>query len=188
MWRRLFLYIGIMLFRGFILYQGMNQLEDWFTTENPSDCWYQDWLRPNQSTCYGRRFDFSDHIVLYFAQLVPIGLLETLDILFSKTSRSNAAVMRRQSSADSEDDVENFTHHHASHSKSPQHKRTALIVASLVYLYGITLWSAHRTAAYFHTAGEVVVGYGVSLMIQLPLYYLLTPRSRPLRKWFFGSA
>ena len=94
-WRRLALYVTIMILRGFVLYQGMNQVEQHLLSgKNQQDgCWYDAWLRPDQSTCYGRGFDFSDHMVLYYAQILPIVLVETLDAIqeycrFGKTTRT----------------------------------------------------------------------------------------------------
>ena len=192
MWRRLGLYISIMCIRGFVLYQVLNKAEGLLRSSPPAfACWYQDWLRPNQGNCHGRPFDFSDHIVLYFAQLVPIGMMETLDILFTK---SIPALMRRVGSGLSFTDLESVSRYSASKSsrgryyQDPgQHKRTTVIALVLIYLYAITMWSAHRTAAYFHTAGEVLAGYMVSMLVQLPLYYIATPTAQHWRMWFFGA-
>jgi hypothetical protein len=195
------MYLSIMLLRGFVLYQGMNQVEDTLLRGKPEDgCWYQDLLRPGQASCYGRSFDFSDHVVLYFAQILPIGLYETLDFLYNNSKAANTTtttVYRSLSSSTSDEDNEDdlssriytptysYYHKHRQQPRQPwQQWLTVIIVLSAFYVYAITLWSAHRTAAYFHTAGEILAGFAVSMIVQLPLYYGLT--SQPMRGWFFG--
>jgi hypothetical protein len=42
-----------------------------------------------------------------------------------------------------------------------------------VYLNIITLLAVHSTAAYFHSLGEVVVGYTISLIVQITVGKIL---------------
>ena len=143
-----------MLLRGFVLYQGMNQVEDHLLQTLPDTCWYRSWLRQNQPECYGRIFDFSDHIVLFFAQILPIALVECLDAL------THPVVVKQKSGSTS----------HYSYRRLLQHCSRAMILLGTVYLYVITLPGAFKTTAYFHTGAEMLAGYAVSLVIQLPLY------------------
>ena len=73
--RRFIFYVALMFFRGYILYQFFNYVEDDFLVKQESgSCWYESYV----PDCRGSVFDFSDHVVLYFAQLLPIALFETL--------------------------------------------------------------------------------------------------------------
>ena len=47
------------------------------------------------------------------------------------------------------------------------------LLGGFVYLNIITFLAIHSTAAYFHSSGEVLVGYIISLIIQLPVGFLL---------------
>eukprot|EP00522_Entomoneis_paludosa_P006490 CAMPEP_0172456364 /NCGR_PEP_ID=MMETSP1065-20121228/15416_1 /TAXON_ID=265537 /ORGANISM="Amphiprora paludosa, Strain CCMP125" /LENGTH=363 /DNA_ID=CAMNT_0013209313 /DNA_START=389 /DNA_END=1477 /DNA_ORIENTATION=+ len=94
--RRLVFYFLLMQFRGWVLYVALNSLEDNYyygnngtinshdpaANSSSATCWYRDWLSVSstqqQSSCRGRVFDFSDHVVLYYAQILPIALLEYL--------------------------------------------------------------------------------------------------------------
>lgn len=173
LWRRLALYVSIMLLRGFVLYQGMNQVEDHLIRSIPDTCWYRSWLRQNQPDCYGRIFDFSDHIVLFFAQILPIALVECLDAwrippasVIMQTSGSTTA----------------FNCHRLLQSCS-----RVMILLFTVYLYVITLPGAFKTTAYFHTGAEMLAGYAVSLAIQLPLYHLQCGFLVANYEFWFGS-
>jgi hypothetical protein len=87
--RRVVLYICIMLFRGWILYVGLDAVEDYFihhsgymreSTDPNESCWYDSYssLLEQKSKCSGRDFDYSDHMVLYYSQILPISLVETI--------------------------------------------------------------------------------------------------------------
>ena len=193
--RRLLLYVAMMLIRGVVLYQGMNQIEHYFHTSDTL-CWYQDWLREDQSTCYGRSFDFSDHVVLYMAQILPICLAETLEGLQQPLTVPPRRIMSTQTmtlltsmnGGVNPGDLED-----ASSSSSPTwptvRPLNVLIVLSTLYLYLITLWGSYRTTAYFHTGPEVFIGFAVSLLLQWPLFSLQC-RPGPFRnvqEWFFGK-
>merc|ERR1711933_98037 len=152
--RRLCLYIGIMAFRVVILYVVFNMVEDFIIKPSTeSSCWYDQF-------CYGKSFDFSDHYVLYFAQYLPIALLEVIhsfEFPFWKYSSSKYTLV------------------------------PVLLIGGTLYLYLITLWSAYKTAAYFHTPVEVIIGMIISMFVQLPLCYLQCSTNWGyLREVFFG--
>jgi hypothetical protein len=162
---RLFLYICICYFRMYILYLFLNHLEDktatlsWGSTSSSSSiCWYQPYLQRSSSLsianiddynyCSHRRaFDFSDHIVLYYGQILPIATAETLSTIMTATMTSSHD--RRQGWA------------------------VVVAVGSflyLLYLHVIVNRAAYGTAAYFHTGTEVYVGYFIALVcVALPL-------------------
>ena len=73
---RLCFYIVTMNFRGWVLYVGLNRLESLFIVPAEQECWYRLFLK--HPSCRARVFDFSDHVVLYMAQLLPVALMETL--------------------------------------------------------------------------------------------------------------
>ena len=77
--RRLALYIFISFFRMYILYSLFNEIEDALVGEFKQNCWFHEWL-PNHEKhpCFGRAFDFSDHMVLFYGQMLPISLTETV--------------------------------------------------------------------------------------------------------------
>jgi hypothetical protein len=111
--------------------------------------------------CAGRAFDFSDHVVLYYAQILPIALIETLYAFqnpywsFSDDQHIHdragfGAILRR---------------------RIPPLVLPTLLVGSHLYLQFITATAAYKTAAFFHTPAEVVAGFGVSSIVTLPLLF-----------------
>ena len=174
--KRLFFYFLLLNFRGWGLYIGANALEDfvflpWFTgntvtsplrTDSLSDvehdihyegdnqppCWYEDVLKSHHklsmeihSECYGRPFDFSDHVVLFLAHYLPVFVMEILFFYqYPFSSRGSW-----------------YTIH----------------VFLFLYLHLLVLHATYQTAVYFHTKGEIIVGYLVSLFVQLPVCYLM---------------
>lgn len=76
--RRLFLYIGLEQVRAFILYLLFDKIENIMVASAGDQCWYDDFLKSHQGPCQGRVTDYSDHIVLFYAQLLPIALVEVL--------------------------------------------------------------------------------------------------------------
>ena len=99
--RRLLSYVVIMNFRGWALYILFNMIQDSIasrfsssspvgevgahdggtTMDNMEHCWYRELLHSSKQddpTCYGRRFDFSDHVVLFFGHVLPVVLFEVL--------------------------------------------------------------------------------------------------------------
>jgi hypothetical protein len=154
---RFSLYLAVFMFRAFVLFLGANMLEHALVDSAVEVCWYSD-LHRGPSTCHGSRFDFSDHTVLYFGQILPITLLEFLHIF--------------------------VTHHWNSTWKFTM----SVLSCYLPYLYYITLYGEFNTAAYFHTGSEIAVGYAISLLIQVPLAYLqCSAKWDTLRQAVFGT-
>lgn len=150
---RLLFYIVTLNFRGWVLYVGLNRIESFVVVPVDEECWYGRLIQKHP--CHGRIFDFSDHTVLYMAQILPLPLMETLHSLampFGGNSRGSAVLM----------------------------------VSGLVYLYIITLLGEFKTAAYFHTGGEILAGYAISLSVQLPYAILQCyPVWEGMRLWLF---
>jgi hypothetical protein len=154
---RLSLYLAVFMFRTFVLFLGANMLEHALVDSAVEVCWYSD-LHRGPSSCHGSRFDFSDHTVLYFGQILPIALFEFLHIFVS--------------------------HHWNSTWKFTM----SVLFCYLPYLYYITLYGEFNTAAYFHTGSEIAVGYVISLLIQVPLAYLqCSAKWDSLRNAVFGA-
>jgi len=134
-------------------------MDDDFFVQDDSTCWYQDLLRPSkrQIDCYGRKFDFSDHMVLFFGHTLPVMLFELLFCILVPFWRSQS-----------------FSHSSSFRRRFlPRNVVTTALIALVVYFNFITLLAVHKTAAYFHTGCEVVVGYLISLVVQLPLGYVI---------------
>jgi len=79
--KRLFLYVGIILFRVFILYVTFAKIQTFLNNQfnsnmnmNINECWYSH-LRKNND-CNNERFDFSDHIVFYMTVYVIPSTIE----------------------------------------------------------------------------------------------------------------
>lgn len=158
--RRLVFYLSCLLFRGAILYSFFNFLEHLVVPTPSTDepCWYRDFLKSFQTPCTGKTFDYSDHVVLYFAQLMPVALSETLYCLHVPFWRKEHKMM------------------------------PIAILGGLFYLYLITFLGAYKTSAYFHTPAEIFTGYAVSLLVQIPLCLLqCSPKLRKARKWLYGQ-
>ena len=155
--RRLLFYIFVFMVRGVVLFLGANVLENMLVKSGSDSCWYSD-LQRGSSICHGLQFDFSDHTVLYFAQILPVSLMECIHIF--------------------------VTHHW-----NKNWKYTLLVLfCYLPYLYYIALIGVFSTAAYFHTESEMLVGYVVSLIIQLPIAYLQCASGwKSLKQALFGS-
>lgn len=175
---RLLFYFALLNFRGWGLYIGANALEDyvflpWFTgntvtspirmnslsdiehdihykEDDQRQCWYEDALKSHhkssmesQSECYGRPFDFSDHVVLFLAHYLPIFFMEMV-ICYRFPFWERMSV---------------FWY--------------SILAILFLYLHLLVLHSTYQTAVYYHTQGEIIVGYVVSLFVQLPLCYLM---------------
>ena len=122
-----------------------------------NECWYDGNLKSYQSPCQGQTFDYSDHMVLFFAQILPIPLTE---ILFSFA---------------------------VPYWKSKSFLIPAILSITMIFLYVITFLQTYRTAAYFHTMLEIWVGYLISLLTQVPLFLIMsTSLMEPVRDYFFG--
>ena len=175
---RLLFYFALLNFRGFGLYIGANALEDYvflplltgntvtsslrldslsdvehdihYKEEYQRDCWYEDALKSHHkssmeshSECYGRPFDFSDHVVLFLAHYLPVFVMEML-ICYQFPFWKRMSVFW-----------------YATHA------------FLFLYLHLLVLHSMYQTAVHYHTQGEIIVGYLVSLFIQLPVCYLM---------------
>jgi hypothetical protein len=54
-------------------------------------------------------------------------------------------------------------------------------------LYTVTFMGAYKTATYFHTPPEIINGYLISLLIQVPLFIMqCTSQMESAREYFFG--
>lgn len=150
---RLLFYIATLNFRGWVLYVFLGYLESLVVVPVGEQCWFKE-LMPSPS-CHARIFDFSDHTVLYMAQILPLLLMETLHsfaLPFWKTARWPFVIL----------------------------------LCGLVYLYLITLMGQFKTAAYFHTGGEIIAGYIISMIVQLPYAILQCfPVWEGMRLWLF---
>jgi len=188
--RRFLFYFLLLNFRGFGLYIGANALEDyiilpWITgstvvsplrthsmsdieheiqykDNNEPECWYKEVLKSHHkaamennghSDCYGRPFDFSDHVVLFLAHYLPIFVLEML-LYFNFPFWGPTSTAR--SAATKHGIIWNVLH-----------------VGLFIYLHLLVLHALYHTAVYFHTPAEIIVGFIVSLVLQLPLIYLM---------------
>lgn len=160
--RRICLYFLIMNFRGWVLFIFLNKFQDtainllgWALDQNIS-CWYQPYLRARQSSthCYGKAYDFSDHFVLFFGHILPIVAFEALHIIYGTLSSNRSGGGPSIASVFS------------------QIRKCAVIIFAL-YMHLITFMNAYKTAAFFHTPSEVLLGYALSLTIQLPLGYII---------------
>ena len=157
--RRIVLYLGIILFRAYVLYSFCDSFEDRFFAanedlDNDNTCWYGNFLRrysgESRNKCNGTAFDFSDHIVLFFGHLIPILMFEmSLNFVMENPEVS------------------------ATKSKHARMIVNLLVAFISSYLILITLLSAFRTATYFHTPLESIIGYIVSMTVQLPLAFCI---------------
>lgn len=137
---RFFVYGSWIAVRIFVLFVGFNWLEDRIVGSPPSECWFSEHVG-RRPACQGIQFDFSDHTVLYFGQILAIPLTETVFSWLLPHDGIDAVL-------------------------------SWLVAAYMLYLYFITLLGEFQTAAYYHTAGEILVGYVISMILQLPLAYL----------------
>lgn len=217
-WRRLFIYFLIMNFRGWGLYIFLNMIQDsipninanaaaslfsftstfmtkpsdWAltTSSNNGTCWYQNLLRSKNrhKYCYGRSFDFSDHMVLFFGQTLPVMLFEILFCVFypfwkhhhhyhqdEEYSNSTSKMKEKDFDSSSVKYAKRKNYHITYKIKHVVLPWVIMFFLLFLFLYFnfITLIAAHKTAAYFHTPGEIMIGYFISLIIQLPLGFLI---------------
>lgn len=197
--RRLLLYFFIMNFRGWGLYIFLNNLQDALLvfsssiyspnllSSSDNTCWYQMYLinpKHVSKKCYGQDFDFSDHVVLFFGQILPVTLFEVLFcFLVPLWSSTNTTTFPLGRSSSSLSHITNIKKKNGSSIGFMQFIPHAiryilflLLIGGFLYLNFITFVAVYHTAAYFHTATEVIIGYMVSLCIQLPLGYILLHR------------
>lgn len=192
---RSILYIFIMLFRGYVLYNYLNRLEDTFSTtisvwlrmatsrfssemvDNP-ECWYDQFLmKHNAGSCYGQQFDFSDHVVLFLAQSLPI-------MLFEATICQLFPLWPTQKAGESNVDLQ------VTSGVVPNLLFNTVLSNCLsfffLYMNFITLLAMYSTTAYFHTNSEVFTAFVISLVVQIPLALLMTSTRWPNLRLFFG--
>ncbi len=144
-----------MCFRGFILYLFLDFLEDIFADwklfgENLSSCWFSDFTRPNarRNICSKQEFDFSDHVVFFFGHLLPLFFVECIFWMNSPLRQQRIFV---------------------GHAKVVYGVVTTSVFGFLLYVTFLSLFSVYRTAAFFHTKSEIILGYISSLVVQIPL-------------------
>jgi len=185
MQRRLYLYAGVTVFRGVILYGLFDTLENTlieYSTTTASSCWYDAFVpqhKHQRRPCAGSVFDYSDHIVLYFAQVIPIALVE---VIFSFVEHDHYQQYQQQ-----EKEEENST---ATLVKWVLRVQQLFLVLGFLCLYGLVVYFTYTTVTYYHTYGECLVAYLISMIVQFPLYLLTTRTSsafwRTSRTYFFA--
>lgn len=179
--RRFYLYLTLIQVRGWILYLLFDEIEALFFSTVDSKCWYERYLYPNYSTCQGRTTDFSDHIVLYFAQILPIPLTEVLHSIVVPFWKENNVSSNSCSSSN--------TKHPPTRSFMTASIIPRMLVCGMLYLYIITFMGAYKTAVYFHTWPEIWNGYLVSMLVQVPLLLMQCTSSLDnATTYFFGYA
>lgn len=136
--------------------------------EYVSECWYDAWLRTSREPCYGRTFDYSDHVVLYFAHTLPIPLCETLYALIVIPQQSSWNFNKRQGGIK----ITDPSSHDRGYSGWFGIIVLSLMIMYLLYLFLITWLNLYVTVAFFHTGGESIAGFMITLIVQVPLYYL----------------
>ena len=191
--KRLFIYFVVMNIRGWILYQFLNHAQqiilqamnfdidpDISSETTQTICWYEEFLKGHRKkqSCYGRSFDFSDHVVLFYSQLLPICLFETL-FWFMVPPWKNRHTYSN---------LDNPYPKRQSSFLAPFYVSEILVsigmILFLLFIYIRTYVAVYQTAAYFHTFNEVVMGYFISLCIQLPFAFTMCfGRWETVREW-----
>lgn len=186
--KRLIFVILIFQFRGWGLYVLLNAVEDivlsssipGIVRETPDlgSCWYMPLLKSWQqskiedNSCYGHPFDFSDHVVLFFSHSFPSMIFEASfcflfpflpDAVHWRTTGKEQDG-RKRLSAERTNALLRFFFNTI---------LPILLLLVFLYLNVITLLAIHSTAAYFHTVGEVIVGYLISLIVQIPVGWII---------------
>ena len=146
---------------------GGNNIKNNNNNDNSHECWYKEILKQHHqrlmeiddhAACYGRPFDFSDHVVLFLAHYLPIFVMELFIVILVPFWESTPRNMPTDG-------------------RMPSQRNgvvwIALHLILAIYLHLLVLYSTFQTAAYFHTSAEIFVGYGVSWIIQLPIGYLV---------------
>jgi hypothetical protein len=179
--------LALIQLRGWILYVALDELEDLFVVSSGGEaCWYEWYLHANYQRCQGRMMDFSDHVVLYFAQIIPIALVEILHALFPP---GGGGKYQSYYWCPSIGRLRPPTTISSSYAPFVLRPMPVILSVWLGNLYVVTFLGAFKTAAYFHTASEVWVGFVISLVVQIPLFLLQsTEVFRKQRDYFFGSS
>ena len=176
--RRLYLYIILIQLRGWILYLLFDTIEEMIVSSSHSDtqCWYSHLLQAHYSECQGRVTDFSDHVVLYFAQILPIALTEVIHsfaVPYWQTAIKNSMSSRAGV----------FSWFLNSARLIP-----TVLLLWMGNLYIITFLGAYKTARFFHTGPEIFIGYLISLLLQIPLFVVQCTQAFPaLTNYLFGT-
>lgn len=145
-----------------------------------SSCWYQDLLKAHHKNatendwdqeCYGRSFDFSDHVVLFLAHYLPIFVMEMLIYcafpFWGTAANENATTHRSWAHVVSRGAIWNAFH-------------TFLFF----YMHLLIFQALYQTVTYFHTPAETLVGFGISMILQAPIIHLMcTERSYWIKKY-----
>lgn len=171
--RRLAFYVFLLNFRGCFLYLVLNTIEDSVVKPPAGDvCWYRFWLRVDQQTeCAGRLFDFSDHLVLFFAQILPISLVEFLHTWeFPFWNAAPTSPYR----VDCDYVLSRLV--------------PAVLCSGMFYMYLVTFLGVFRTCYYYHTGPEALVGVALSAVVYVPLCCLQCCSSwEKTRDYLFGN-
>lgn len=174
--RRLYFYIVLIQLRGWILYLFFDTIEEMLVSSAETQCWYSHLLQSNYHDCQGRVTDFSDHIVLYFAQILPIALTEVIHsfvVPYWQTAIKNSMSSRMGI---------------LSWFLSSARFIPTLLLLWLGNLYVITFLGAYKTVMFFHTGPEILIGYLVSLLLQIPLCIVQCTQVFPaLTTYLFGT-
>lgn len=142
-------------------------------------CWYsnqQSDVNNQDVECYGRQFDFSDHIVLFFAHYYPIMIVEIIIICSIHPLWPLSTQHQKH---------HHHHHHHHENTNVETTQQSAFVnflfnkispvvhLLFVAYLSFIVLVSVYSTAAYFHTVPESFIGYLLSLSVQIPIGFIL---------------
>jgi hypothetical protein len=171
--------------RGWILYVLFNAIEDHFVESSSSEngvvtpCWYNvdGWFDQNteQETCTGRPFDFSDHVVLYYAQILPIALIETLyatidNPYWHRICNTQHYNQQQQPILHQRYNITSTIRRYID--KMFRWIVPIVLIMSHLYTQLITATGAYKTTTYFHTPFEVIMGFLVSMIVSIPLCYI----------------
>mmetsp|Transcript_30503 Transcript_30503/g.29131 ORF Transcript_30503/g.29131 Transcript_30503/m.29131 type:complete len:302 (+) Transcript_30503:128-1033(+) len=146
---RLILYILIILYRMYVLYQGGEYVQT-LLRENyggsDNSCWYFDLIK---GTRCKNHFDFSDHIVLYLVQYIIPSTLE-LTYIYIQHYKNNKKI------------------------KDTILKYFVPILASL-FVICVSTRGILLTCTFFHTGLESLTAVGIIFLFFLfPLYYVIS--------------
>lgn len=150
-------------------------------------CWYSpflksDWMKTEDSlgasSCHGLPFDFSDHIVLFFSHSFPSMMFEGSFCLlfpflpvrcssFSQGTGVGRGQMEGNNAMPKDEENGRFLKNMMVITWNTL--LPMLLLVAFLYLNVLTLLAVHSTAAYFHSVGEVLVGYLISLIVQIPV-------------------
>ncbi len=175
-----------MQFRGWILYIFMNDIimkqlignvmgisisaMGQQFQQQQEQCWFTKHLRRNfDLECHGQQFDFSDHIVLFHAHFLQIMIMEAIVCyrhpLWSFTTNNIHTSIDQQNAEKIRSSLSFY--------KIFFSGMKMLLLTSLLVWFGyvsfIVYISAISTATYFHTVPESIVGYLLSLTVQIPI-------------------